>query len=138
MGDCYFIGTLGALDARPGALEKLFVTQKVNDKGIYAVRFYIEGKWRVVVVDDYVPMKKWVKKFEGGKEIEGWLPAMAQSRILGEIWPSIIEKAWVKLMGTYEAAVGGDPQFVMNYLSDDPGVVVRIRKPCHGCPHIGV
>lgn len=88
------------------------------------------------MVDDYIPMRMSTKTFEGGKSVTGWHPVFAQSRILGELWPMIAEKAWAKLIGSYEAISGGEPQSVTQYLTDDPGRVVRLRKPCYGCPHV--
>jgi hypothetical protein len=52
IGDCYYLSTLVALDARPGALENMFVTKDVNKAGIYAMTFYIAGEKVVVHVDD--------------------------------------------------------------------------------------
>ena len=31
------------------------MTNDVNDAGIYAMRFFVNGKERIVVVDDYIP-----------------------------------------------------------------------------------
>jgi len=36
----------------------LFLTKKINDAGCYAIKFVIDGEERVVVVDDYLPIKK--------------------------------------------------------------------------------
>lgn len=67
-------------------------------QGIYTVRFNIEGAWKPVVVDDYLPCKK---KNGGGE------PAFATSNKPGELWVSILEKAYAKLHGCYEALEGG-------------------------------
>jgi hypothetical protein len=41
LGDCYFIATMVQFDSRPGALEDLFVTDKVNSAGAYTIKFYV-------------------------------------------------------------------------------------------------
>jgi hypothetical protein len=38
--------------------EQVFITTEKNEAGIYALRFFLNGKVRVVVVDDYLPMDK--------------------------------------------------------------------------------
>ena len=43
------------IDARPGALEELFVTKKPNKAGIYGMKIYINGERKVVHVDDFLP-----------------------------------------------------------------------------------
>lgn len=57
LGNCYLIATAVGFDARPGALEDLFVHKTVNSKGIYAVKFNIYGQTVYVHVDDRVPVK---------------------------------------------------------------------------------
>jgi len=56
IGDCYFIASMIQFDARPGALEALWVTDQTNDAGAYTVKFYVQGKPAYVTVDDYVPV----------------------------------------------------------------------------------
>jgi len=63
LGDCYLLSTLVALDTRPGALEDMFVTKEVNDEGIYAVKFSVNGEDVVVHVDDWVPVRNGWNKY---------------------------------------------------------------------------
>ena len=58
IGDCYLISTLANFDSRPGALEGLFVSKTINDRGVYAMRFNFNGEWKVIVVDDQVPAEE--------------------------------------------------------------------------------
>ena len=46
---------LAALAENPERIKNLFITKTVNEAGIYAVRLYINGEERVIVVDDYFP-----------------------------------------------------------------------------------
>ena len=99
LGNCYVIAAMASLDNRPGALERLFVTTKINEAGIYAVKFWMNGRQVIVHVDDYVPVVQRRVKDANGKDVVGYYPAFAESRTYGEIWPSILEKAWTKLVG---------------------------------------
>ena len=55
INNCYFITALSALAEQPGLLANVFITKERNKAGIYALRFYINGQSRIVVVDDYLP-----------------------------------------------------------------------------------
>ena len=85
----------------------MFVTQEVNKAGIYMVRFYINGQDTPVIVDDNLPVKE-----------DGSL-AFASCRD-GELWVSILEKAWAKLHGTYARTEGGLPSFAACHIMGVP------------------
>ena len=85
----------------------MFVTQEINAAGIYLMRFYLNGKLTPVVVDDYLPVK------------EDGTPAFATSRD-GELWVSLLEKAWAKLHGSYALIEGGLPSFAASHLMGVP------------------
>ena len=81
--------------------------------GIYQVQFYINGTFKSVVVDDYVPVDK-----DTGK--------LAFCRAINqEIWPVILEKAWAKLHGSYAKSARGDPGFASMHLTGMPAKDVR-------------
>ena len=93
MGDCYFLSCLSVLAEHPERIRNLFITDKVNDEGIYAVRICKNGEWCEVVVDDYFPC------FQGE-------PAFSRS-CNDELWVLIMEKAWAKVHGSYESIEAG-------------------------------
>lgn len=61
-----------------------------NPLGLYCVRFFIDGAFRYVVVDDFLPIN-----------INGE-PAFASPQN-NFLWPCIVEKAFAKLHGSYQA-----------------------------------
>ena len=71
------------------------------------VRFYINGQETNILVDDNLPVNK------AGK------PAFATCRD-GELWVSILEKAWAKLHGTYARTEGGLPCFAASHIMGVP------------------
>ena len=61
----------------------------------FLIAFNLQGEWVPVVIDDWIPCES------PGK------PAFATSKRLNELWVSIVEKAYAKLHGSYEALEGG-------------------------------
>ena len=88
-------------------VRDLFVTKEINAAGIYMVRFYLNGIETPIIVDDHLPVKS------NGQ------PAFASCRD-GEIWVSLLEKAWAKLHGTYARTEGGLPCFAASHIMGVP------------------
>ena len=71
------------------------------------IRFYLNGQETYVIVDDFLPVNS------SGKA------AFASCRD-GEIWVSLLEKAWAKLHGTYARTEGGLPCFAASHIMGVP------------------
>jgi len=105
--NCELLATLSGLAERDSTagkkagkmLRDIFLTKNLNDAGCYALKVVINGEERVVVVDDWIPVKK---------NKQGVIkPAFSKSRKGdNEIWPLLIEKAWAKICGSYETSEG--------------------------------
>lgn len=78
------------------SVRDMFLIQTVNGAGCYAVKFSINGLDKVVVVDDYFP-------FKISKKGELKFAFASSSHGENEIWMMIVEKAWAKVCGSYEA-----------------------------------
>ena len=52
----WFLGAVMALSCQPQLLKSLFVEYS-EEAGVYAVRFYKDGLWECVVVDDFVAVE---------------------------------------------------------------------------------
>ena len=106
LGDCWFLSALSVLADRPGLIEDIFVTREPlpldeastsanpPNAGLYCVRFYKEGRWTSVTIDDYLPTGN------RGR------PLFAKARG-NELWVSLIEKAYASLHGSYSAIEAG-------------------------------
>ena len=58
VGDCWFLGALAMCATRQeDLLYPLFVSAH-PEFGFFQIRFFIDGQWRVVAVDDWVPVKR--------------------------------------------------------------------------------
>ena len=88
-------------------VERRFITKEVNSAGIYMVTLFINGVETPVIVDDHLPSKYGELAF-----------AKANG---GELWVSLIEKAWAKVHGCYTAMEGGVPLTASLHLQGVPG-----------------
>ena len=93
IGDCYFLSAVGSLcDPKFELINSLFHIKEKTEENVYGIYFFIDGRWKLVLVDDYFPYKtkKCVVK-------ELFFSCSFQN----EIWVSLLEKAWAKLNGCF-------------------------------------
>ena len=38
-------------------IRRLFETQAYNAEGVYRLKLFVEGRWKHITVDDYIPCK---------------------------------------------------------------------------------
>ncbi|KAL2239163.1 UNVERIFIED_CONTAM: Calpain-type cysteine protease DEK1, partial [Sesamum indicum] len=115
LGDCWFLSAVAVL-TEVSRISEVIITPDYNEEGIYTVRFCIQGEWVPVVVDDWIPCES------PGK------PAFATSRKGNELWVSILEKAYAKLHGSYEALEGGLVQDALVDLTGGAGEEIDMRS----------
>jgi hypothetical protein len=94
LGDCYFLAALACLAEHPEMVLDLIVEEHAS-LGLFGGKFFKEGAWTVVVVDDRFPCRR--DKHTG--EVR---PLFSHDREGDEIWVMVLEKAWAKLHGSYE------------------------------------
>ncbi|MCQ2818165.1 MAG: calpain family cysteine protease, partial [archaeon] len=105
LGDCYFLSALASLAEFPYLVYKLFLAKTINKSAYFAVQFYIDGEPRIVVVDDYLPVKK------------GTNNLIYSVTSTNELWVPILEKAWAKVNGGYANIIAGDSSDVFPVLT---------------------
>ncbi|EFJ08518.1 hypothetical protein SELMODRAFT_236021 [Selaginella moellendorffii] len=115
LGDCWFLSAVAVLTAA-SRISEVIITPEYNEEGIYTVRFCIQGEWVPVVVDDWIPCE-----FKGK-------PAFATSRKRHELWVSVLEKAYAKLHGSYEALEGGHVQDALVDLTGGAGEEIDLTS----------
>lgn len=115
LGDCWFLSAVAVL-TEVSRISEVIITPEYNEEGIYTVRFCIQGEWVPVVVDDWIPCES------PGK------PAFATSRKGNELWVSLLEKAYAKLHGSYEALEGGLVQDALVDLTGGAGEEIDMRS----------
>lgn len=141
LGDCWFIGALSVFAQRDelvrGSIDNLKkesqITQEnalgiskgvypplfhsLASKGMFVFRFFIDCAWRWVIIDDRIPV------FDS----EGSEPqyVFGHCNDSTELWVSLIEKAYAKAYGCYQALNGG---LIDDALVDLTGYVAEKTK----------
>lgn len=100
LGNCWFVAACATLAGVKELWHKVIPDYKDQEygelhPGIFNFRFWRFGQWVEVVIDDLLPT------------IDGKL-IFTHSRERGEFWCALLEKAYAKLYGSYEALEGGN------------------------------
>lgn len=115
LGDCYLLCAISSLAEQPSLISRLFYFPQVNDHGVIGVWLFINGKWDLVMIDEYFPamIAEGKKKFAFSYTIDK------------EVWVMAIEKAYAKAYGSFYDIVGGCPFWALRELSGAPYEVIH-------------
>ena len=108
IGDCYFLSAVGSLCKFTHYIDRLFLTKERTKEHLYGVYIFLNGTWKLVIIDDYLPytgkkFKKFAFSSSGGKEL----------------WVALLEKAWAKINGNYaKIGCGGSPTEIFDVLTE--------------------
>lgn len=104
LGNCWFVAACSSLASRESLWQKVIPDWKEQEwdsekpqsyAGIFHFRFWRFGEWVDVVIDDRLPT------------VDGNL-VYCHSNDKNEFWSALVEKAYAKLYGCYEALDGGN------------------------------
>eukprot|EP00736_Rhodelphis_marinus_P011527 Rmarinus@m.1151 len=120
LGDCYFLAAVSAV-VQDRRLRKDIIDEVFEEFGVYGVTFFVNGRWTMVWVDSAFPCRR--------SRSGSWVPVYAYSKGLKEIWVMVIEKAFAKLHGSYEALDGGLAGDAMAYLTGACMQIFDLKSP---------
>lgn len=108
--------SLGSLAEMPHLVDRLFITKKYNEEGLYRLKLCKNGEWMEITLDDYFPCSE-----EGG-------PIFSRSNG-NELWVLLIEKAYAKAHGNYYTLRGGFANEGMMDLTGSPTECFDFEDP---------
>lgn len=122
LGDCYLLGAMSSIAAKD-LLPQIFCTDAdPNDcirRGFMTFRLYKFGEWQEVSIDTLLPC------FASGEEAN--TPMFAHGNDPNELWTPLLEKAYAKLHGSYEALDGGSVTAALVDLTGGVGESIDMR-----------
>ena len=102
LGDCWLMAAMSSLAMRKDLLDQVVFPNQTFDSpnydGSFHFKFYHFGQWQEIIVDDYLPCKK---IWDGGDLM------FVKSSTKNEFWSPLLEKAYAKWNGCYQALDGG-------------------------------
>ena len=114
IGDAYFVSVISSLAEFPKLIIQLFKTLKIKKDEPIEINIKIDGKWKVVLIDDYFPINK-----ENNKPIFSDAPNK-------NLWGVFLEKAWAKINKGYVNILCGYPKEVFEFFTPFPTIPIEI------------
>ncbi|GFS18077.1 calpain-9 [Elysia marginata] len=129
LGNCWFVAGAAVLaTSHPHLLARVVPEDQGFEQdrytGLFHFNFWWYGNWTEVLVDDYLPT-------------DGYRPIYCSNRERpDEFWPCLLEKAYAKLHGSYQALVGGNMQNSMVDMTGGISETIDLQKKNEVSPEL--
>jgi calpain, invertebrate len=117
LGDCWLLGAFLILSTHGDLLQNLIVYDGL-EYGFAVFQFFKNGRWQYVIVDTRIPYNPQSKTALYGHCADP-----------NEFWVPLIEKAYAKLHGSYEAINGGSMTESLVDLTGGSSEKFNLRAP---------
>jgi len=109
VGDCWLVSAFACAAEQPACIRHCFITKEANRRGKYLVKIFDAQKlqWVRITVDDLIPCKNGTRR-----------PLYMKAH-QNELWAMLLEKAFAKFCGSYEALSGGKTMWGMRAVTGD-------------------
>ncbi|RUS90532.1 hypothetical protein EGW08_001709 [Elysia chlorotica] len=129
LGNCWFVAGAAVLATSHSNLLARVVPddqgfEQDRYTGLFHFNFWWYGNWTEVLVDDYLPT-------------DGYRPIYCSNRERpDEFWPCLLEKAYAKLHGNYQALVGGNVQNALVDMTGGISETIDLQKKNEVSPEL--
>ena len=129
VGDCWFLSALAVVAERHDLIARLFEDTARNGAGCYGIRFFLDGVWTSVLIDDRLPVAGATARrpdlaFDAKLAFSRCGSATQQM-----LWASLLEKAYAKAHGSYQAISGGEISEALLDLTGAPTLSIDFDDP---------
>ncbi|KAL2288831.1 hypothetical protein FJTKL_03485 [Diaporthe vaccinii] len=143
LGDCSWLASAAALCNVDGHMDKICVARE-EECGVYGFVFFRDREWIYTVVDDnlclnskdfddasssvYDPSGKIAKKWKDDNQTGSQALFYAKCEDSNETWLPLLEKAYAKVHGDYEAIEGGWPGEGVEDMSGGIATTINLNR----------
>ena len=122
VGDCWFLSAITVIAERKDLINQIFLNNSLTENGLLKFKLFIDGDWRIVSIDDYLPTINDKKKKGMSKLV------YSRSRY-SQLWVPFLEKAYAKAHGSYHAICGGEVAEALVDLTGAPCECIHFNGP---------
>ena len=117
LGDCYFLSAAAALCKYTDQIKKIFFIKEKSEEHCYGCYFKINGIWKLILIDDYMPCYGNFGKNFAFTSTNG-----------NELWVILLEKAWAKINGNYARIIGGEPHEIFDIFTNAYSERIKVKE----------